>query len=72
MSELTDKLDEIIKNQHTIMSMLSDILEAMPDPSQRPDIAAAFKPLMDNPLFKDNPAMQSLLGSFIKKGGNTP
>lgn len=67
-----DKLDKILKNQSTIMQMLSDVLEAIPDPGQRPDMSAALKPLMDSPLFKNNPAVLSLLGSFIKKGGNTP
>ena len=54
------------------MQMLSDLLEAMPDPSQRPDIAAMLAPLMVNPILKDNPAIAQMLGALMKKGGNTP
>lgn len=66
-----DKLDKILKNQQTIMAMLSDVLEAMPDPSQRPDMRAMLAPLMANPVFKENPAVQQMLGAVMKNmGGN--
>lgn len=64
-----DKLDKILKNQQTIMAMLEDILEAMPDPSQRPDIAAAMGPLMENPILKNNPAVAQMLGAFMNNMG---
>lgn len=64
-----DKLSQILKNQQTIMAMLSDILEAIPDPSKRPDIGAMLAPLMTNPALKDNPAVQQMLGAVMKNMG---
>lgn len=64
-----EKLDQIIKNQGTIMQMLADVLEAMPDPSQRPDIEAALKPVLDSPLLKNNPAAASMLSAVMDNMG---
>lgn len=68
---LEAKLDEILKNQGTIMKMLEDVLEAMPDPGQRPDVAAAMAPILNSPALKDNPAVRAMLGNFAKHMGGT-
>jgi hypothetical protein len=66
---IEDKIDKVLENQGTIIKMLEDVLEAMPDPAQRPDIAAILAPMMTNPVLKDNPAVQQMLGAFMKNMG---
>jgi hypothetical protein len=63
-----EKLDAILKNQGIIIQMLSDVLEAK---RQRPDLKTAMAPILENPLFKNNPAVQNMLGALMKNMGGS-
>jgi len=69
--ELTtdQKLDLILVQQTSIMQMLCDLIEAMPDPGTRPDLRKAMEPLLNNPIFKDNPMVTGMLNSFMDAMG---
>jgi hypothetical protein len=62
---LDEKFDQILANQTIIIQMLTDIMER-----KKPDMSTLLKPLMSNPLFKNNPAVKDMLESFSKMGGS--
>ena len=63
------KIDQILKNQAIIIQMLTDIIESIPSPSTRPDMTEMFKPILDNPIIKNNPAMLGMLTTFMSQMG---
>lgn len=63
------KLDLLLAQQNSIMQMLCDLIEAMPDPGTRPDLRKAMAPLLDNPIFKSNPMVAGMLNSFMDAMG---
>lgn len=59
-----EKLDQILKNQTTIIQMLTDALERKP-----PDMSEAFKPIFENPLIASNPSVVAMLNKFMGEMG---
>lgn len=57
---INHKLDKLIKNQEVIIQMLTDILE-----SKKPNIKEVLKPMMENPLFKNNPVAANILENLL-------
>lgn len=66
---IEEKLDKILKNQEIIVRMLTDLLESVPDPSARPDIREAIKPLLASPIIKNNPVIANTLEQFMENMG---
>lgn len=65
---LEEKLEEVLKNQTTIINMLTDLLEGR-DNVKRPNIAAIMEPMINNPIIQANPAVKSMLDNFTKELG---
>lgn len=66
---IDQKLDEIIRNQTIIMQMLTDLIESVPDPAQRPNVLKALAPLLDSPMIKNNPALAEMVKGFTENIG---
>lgn len=58
------KLNQVLKNQNTIIQMLSDLLENKPGPGARMDISKIIEPLLDNPIIKSNPVFSKAFEEF--------
>jgi len=66
-----EKLDQILKNQAVIIGMLTDLLEATPDVSERPDIREVMRPLISSPIIENNPALKGMLSQMMNNMGGT-
>lgn len=66
---MEEKLDAILKNQGIIIAMLTTIIEAIPGPGKQPDVKKMLEPLLNNPLFRDNPMMAEMMSNFTKNMG---
>lgn len=65
-----DRIDMVLKNQAYIIKMLESIVETMPSAGVKPpDIKAVLKPMLDNPVIKNNPALVGMIGALMNEMG---
>lgn len=65
---IDEKLDKILRNQEIIIQMLTDIMEMR---KSVPNIATAFKPILENPLIASNPSVRAMLDNIMDQMGGS-
>jgi hypothetical protein len=63
--ELRDELAKIRANQTYMIKLLETVVELIPPRGKQPRVDKLLKPLIDNPMIKNNPQLSSMVGRMI-------